>query len=72
MIEGYEAPIIGRVSMDLTVIDVSKIPDNLISLGQNVEILGAHLTADKIAKVGATNGYEILTSLGSRYERIYS
>ena len=72
MIEGHEAPIIGRVSMDLTVIDVSKIPDNLISLGQNVEILGAHLTADKIAKVGATNGYEILTSLGLRHERIYS
>lgn len=72
MIENYEAPIIGRVSMDLSIIDVSKIPDNLLFLGQNVEVLGANFTADRIAKLCGTNGYEILTSLGSRYERIYS
>lgn len=72
MIAGHEAPIIGVVSMDLAVIDVSEIPDGLIYLGQNVEILGEHLTADKIARLCATNGYEVLTSLGSRYERIYS
>jgi alanine racemase len=72
MIESYKAPIIGRISMDLTIIDISNIPSNLIFLGQNVEVLGARLTADKIAKLCGTNGYEILTSLGSRYERIYS
>lgn len=72
IVEGHEAPIIGRISMDLTIIDVSKIPDHLIYLGQTVELLGENLSADKIAKLCATNGYEILTSLGSRYERIYS
>jgi alanine racemase len=72
MIESHEAPIIGRISMDLTIIDISNIPSNLIFLGQSVEVLGELLTADKIAKLCGTNGYEILTSLGSRYERIYS
>lgn len=71
MIGGYEAPIIGLVSMDLTVIDVSNIPENLLYLGQNVELLNSQLTADKRAKLCHTNGYEILTLLGSRYRRIY-
>ena len=68
----YEAPIIGRISMDLTMIDMTSIPSDLLHLGQKVELLGENLTADKIAKLCSTNGYEILTSLGSRYERIYS
>lgn len=72
VIAGHEAPIIGRVSMDLTIIDVSKIPENLLFLGQSVELLGENLTVDKIASLCDSNGYEILTSLGSRYERIYS
>lgn len=72
VIAGHEAPIIGRVSMDLTIIDVSKIPENQLFLGQRVELLGESLTADKIASLCDSNGYEILTSLGSRYERIYS
>lgn len=72
IIAGHEAPIIGRVSMDLTIVDVSKIPENLLFLGQSVELLGENLTADKIASLCDSNGYEILTSLGSRYERIYS
>ena len=71
LVGGYEAPIIGRVSMDLTIIDLSKIPNDLIHLGQKVELLGENLTADKIAKLCGTNSYEILTSLDSRYERIY-
>ena len=71
-IDGYSAPIIGRISMDLTVIDISHIPDNLVYLGKKVELLGQHITADDIAKLCSTNGYEILTSLGSRYERRYT
>ena len=67
-----EVSIIGRISMDLTIIDITDIPCELLHLGQKVELLGENLTADKIAKLCATNCYEILTSLGSRYERIYS
>lgn len=70
-IQGYEAPVIGRVSMDLTIIDVSSIPRSLLYLGQQVEILGENITADKIAKLCDTNAYEILASLGARYKKIY-
>jgi alanine racemase len=72
IIDGYEASIIGKVSMDLTIIDVSQVPENSIYLGQKVQVLGENLTADTISTLCGTIGYEILTSLGSRYERVYS
>ena len=56
----------------LTIIDMTDILSDLLHWGQKVELLSKNLTADKIAKLYSTNGYEILTSLGSRYERIYS
>ncbi|MGX6960613.1 MAG: alanine racemase [Rickettsia endosymbiont of Pentastiridius leporinus] len=70
-INGRSAPIIGRVSMDLVNIDVTDLPSSDIFLGQKVEIIGNHCTPDKIAAIIGTIGYEILTSLGNRYRRIY-
>lgn len=58
----------GRVSMDLLTVDVTDldhVPDRL-------DILGPHQTVDQLADAAATIGYEILTSLGPRYARIYS
>ena len=66
------APVIGRVSMDLITIDVSKIPAEDLFLGQTVEIIGSNMSLDKIANIAGTNGYEILTMLGNRYHRVYS
>lgn len=60
-------PIIGRVSMDLITVDVThldEVPDTL-------SILGPHQTVDRLARNANTIGYEILTSLGSRYDRRY-
>lgn len=71
-INGFKAPVIGRVSMDLVTIDVSDIPGNEVFLGALVEVIGDNCTPDKIAKLCGTNGYEILTMLGDRYERIYN
>ena len=70
-IDGYLAPIIGKISMDLTIIDVSRIPQELVYLGKQVEIIGPSISIEKIAQLTLTNNYEILTSLGSRYTRIY-
>ena len=66
------APVIGRVSMDLITIDVSKIPAEELFLGQKVEIIGKNMSLDKIANIAGTNGYEILTMLGNRYHRVYT
>ena len=65
------APVIGRVSMDLITVDVTKIPPEELFLGQNVEIIGKNMSLDKIANLAGTNGYEILTMLGNRYHKFY-
>lgn len=65
------APVIGRVSMDLITIDVSRIPGDDLFLGQKVEIIGNNMSLEEMATLAGTNGYEILTMLGSRYNRVY-
>ena len=58
---------VGRISMDLITVDVShirEVPDTL-------QLLGRHQTIDDLADCASTIGYEILTSLGNRYERVH-
>jgi alanine racemase len=60
-------PIAGRVSMDLITVDVTHLDD----VPDHLTILGPHQTVDALAEAAGTIGYEILTSLGGRYERTY-
>ena len=53
--------------MDLLTVDVTDAP----SIPASVEILGPHQSIDDLAAASGTIGYEILTSLGARYERRY-
>lgn len=69
--EGQRLPIVGRVSMDSIIIDISSLPEGTLKLGSMVEILGAHQSIDDVAIAAGTISYEILTSLGSRYQRRY-
>ena len=71
-INNKPAPIVGRISMDLTNIDVTNLPKEDLFLGQNVEIIGQNINLDKIANLAGTNGYEILTMIGNRYARVYN
>ncbi len=64
---GQPCPVIGRVSMDLITIDVTA----LDHVPETMEILGPHQGIDDLAEAAGTIGYEILTSLGPRYERRY-
>jgi alanine racemase len=70
-IAGQRAPLVGRVSMDLMTFDVSAIDPTLVRPGDSVELLGAAYGVDAAAADAGTIGYEILTSLGSRYHRVY-
>jgi alanine racemase len=66
-INGIKVPIMGTLSMDLTVLDVTGIN---CALGDEVEIIGPNNTPDQIAPLVGTVGYEILTSLKcGRFER---
>ena len=61
----------GRVSMDLTILDVTDVPAKELGPGAMAELLGDDITIDDLAARPGTIGYEILTNLGRRYHRIY-
>ncbi|GJL85870.1 MAG: alanine racemase [Micavibrio sp.] len=70
--KGSALPVRGRVSMDLLTVDLGNIVQNdLPRVGDRLEVIGPHQNADDLAKAAGTIGYEILTALGLRYERIY-
>ena len=68
---GVEAPMAGRVSMDLSAFDVSEVPQAAARAGEWMELIGAQVTLDEVADAAGTIGYELLTALGRRYSRVY-
>lgn len=68
-IAGRPLPAAGRVSMDLITFDATDAAEAVE--GAMVELLGPDVTVDDLAAQAGTIGYELLTSLGSRYERRY-
>jgi alanine racemase len=67
--DGTPVPLVGRVSMDLTTFDVTDVPG--IVPGGWLELIGPAQTPDDVAAAAHTNGYEVLTSLGRRFHRVY-
>ncbi|MDX6751384.1 alanine racemase [Geminicoccaceae bacterium 1502E] len=70
-IDGVEVPVAGRVSMDLTTLDVSSLPEGAVRPGSVAELIGGPDGLDRLADAAGTIPYEILTRLGARYERCY-
>jgi alanine racemase len=70
-IRGKIVPVVGRVSMDTTIVDITELGSDLPSPGEMAEILGPTISVDDQADAGNTIGYEILTSLKGRYSREY-
>ena len=68
---GIKVPVAGRISMDLTTFDVSGVPENRLLPGDYIDLICPQYSVDDIARDAGTIGYEILTSLGSRYTRVY-
>ena len=73
LINGHRAPILGNVCMDLTVVDVSGIPD--INPFDEVVIFGEQngsvLSPNELASLSGTITYELLTSISKRVLRTY-
>jgi alanine racemase len=69
-VDNHLCPYVGRISMDLSVIDVSAV--SAPKRGDEVEILGPHVSIDDLGTAAQTIGYEILTSLGQRFLRKYT
>ncbi len=74
LLHGKRAPIVGRICMDQFMIDVTDIPktalyDEVILLGKSEK---EELTADEMAKMIGTIGYEIICGIGKRVPRVYT
>ncbi len=70
-IAGHRVAMVGNVSMDTITLDVTEVPLQHLQEGALVDLLSDRITVDQVAQQAGTIGYEILTSLGARYERQY-
>jgi len=70
-IGGIRAPVCGRVSMDLTTLDVTDIPSTQLAPDSEVEFFGDTISLEDAARAGGTASYEILSSLTPRVPRYY-
>ena len=71
VVAGKRCPIAGRISMDLIAVDITDLPANAARRGHMVTLIGEGITVDELAHHFGTIGYEVLTSLGQRYARVY-
>src|ERR1700737_2394565 len=68
---GKRCPIAGRVSMQLMAVDITDLDKNAARRGHMVTLIGEGITVDELAHTFDTIGYEVMTSLGKRYARLY-
>ena len=71
IVAGQRCPIAGRISMDLTAIDVTDATAP-VRRGHMATLIGDGITIDELGHHFGTIGYEVLTSLGARYARVYN
>jgi alanine racemase len=76
IVRGVYAAVVGRVSMDLTLIDVTNVPDVQVDdqvtlLGWNKEHPGLKITAEDLARISGTLSYEVTCGIGERVPRVF-
>ena len=69
LVNGQKAPYVGNICMDVTMIDVTDIPD--VHEGDTVEIFGEHLPVTVLSDVLQTIPYEVMTSVSNRVKKVY-
>lgn len=68
-VNGRLAPVIGVVCMDMTMIDITGIPD--VNEGDEVSVFGKELPVSQVSAWAGTIPYEILTGISYRVKRVY-
>ena len=66
IVAGNRCPIVGRISMDLLMLDITELADGTVRRGDFATLVGGELSIDEVAAAAGTIGYEILTRLGMR------
>ena len=64
LVEGERVTTVGRVSMDMICVDLGKVPRARV--GSPVELWGAGLPVDEVARSAGTVGYELLCAVAPR------
>ena len=72
VIAGRRCPLVGRISMDSSIADVTGLPEEAARPGDRAEFFGAQADLDDFAARSGTIGYQVLTGLGARYRREYA
>ncbi len=68
-IAGRRVPVLGRVTMDLTLFDVTECGLDAVQPGDHIELFGPNIPIDEAARAAGTISYELLTSLGHRWHQ---
>ena len=68
-INGHYCPMLGRVTMDQIMADVTDLPE--VKSGDEVELFGEHIPVTEVAEKAGTIVWEIFTGLGPRLPRVY-
>lgn len=71
VINGHGVPVTGRVSMDSLALDITALALDACTVGTMVDLLGGPVPLDEATKATGLSGYELLTLLGRRYNRVY-
>jgi alanine racemase len=71
IVAGQRCPIVGRISMDLTCVDITDVPAGTVHRGDDAMLVGGEIGVDAAAAAAGTIGYEILTRLGPRCHLVY-
>lgn len=69
---GVKLPVLGRVTMDMVIMDISGLPVQFHTPQLRITFIGEEQKVDALAKAAGTIGYEIFTGLGRRVRRIYT
>jgi len=74
IVRGTYAPVVGRISMDLTILDVTSVAG--VEVGDTVTLLGRdgdlEIPAEELARIAGTLSYEVTCGIGERVPRVYS
>jgi alanine racemase len=76
IVHGVYAPVVGRISMDLTLIDVTNVAgveldDQVTLLGWNHQHADLNIPAEELARIAGTLSYEVTCGVSERVPRVY-
>lgn len=71
LLDGQEVPVVGRISMDTTIFDISGVHLSQPPEQSWISVLNEQLTLSRVSHRAGALGYEVLTSLKGRYRRVY-